>query len=276
MKKVRLLSICVTIFFAISITGCTLVDDAMVNLGFRNKDFDYIKDKQVDRIIIQSARDTGFRFVVTDQNAIDDIYETLRDGKIEDSKTDLAPDYVFEIHIGDEVKYYKYVAYLDSNGVGNFYDDQSNYKISKNLDETILQNLSFIRKPRDFDNIYYKSIIEVLQAEQTKLSSDNKVGIDINGDVDCLKYMFSVELEGFKKDIKDVIPNISLIEDNKENYDTIITVKNKGYSSKIFKTTITVDNKKDKVYETFYVKGSYEYKNWNITVSEPNEKPNDW
>lgn len=276
MKKVRLLSICVTIFFAISITGCTLVDDAMVNLGFRNKDFDYIKDKQVDRIIIQSARDTGFRFVVTDQNAIDDIYETLRDGKIEDSKTDLAPDYVFEIHIGDEVKYYKYVAYLDSNDVGNFYDDQSNYKISKNLDETILQNLSFIRKPRDFDNIYYKSIIEVLQAEQTKLSSDNKVGIDINGDVDCLKYMFSVELEGFKKDIKDVIPNISLIEDNKENYDTIITVKNKGYSSKIFKTTITVDNKKDKVYETFYVKGSYEYKNWNITVSEPNEKPNDW
>jgi hypothetical protein len=257
-------------------TGCTLVDDAMVNLGFRNKDFDYIKDKQVDRIIIQSARDTGFRFVVTDQNAIDDIYETLRDGKIEDSKTDLAPDYVFEIHIGDEVKYYKYVAYLDSNGVGNFYDDQSNYKISKNLDETILQNLSFIRKPRDFDNIYYKSIIEVLEAEQTKLSSDNKVGIDINGDVDCLKYMFSVELEGFKKDIKDVIPNISLIEDNKENYDTIITVKNKGYSSKIFKTTITVDNKKDKVYETFYVKGIYEYKNWNITVSEPNEKPNDW
>ena len=277
MKKTKFLSICLIIIITISITGCTLIDDGMVKFGFRNQDFEYIKNKQVDKIIIQSARDTGFRFVVTDANAIDDIYQTLRKGKIEESNTSLSPDYIFEIHIGDEVKYYNYVAYVDESGVGNFYDENSNYNISKNLDETILQNLSFIRKPREFDNIYYKSILLVLEAKKSQLvATDNKVGIDIEGDVDCLKYMFSVELEKFKKDIDNVIPNASLIEKGKQDYNTIITVKNKGYNSKVFKTTIVVDDKKNKVYETYYVQGTYEYKNWNITVSNPNEKPSNW
>jgi hypothetical protein len=265
------------IIIAISITGCTIVDDGLVKFGFRNQDFEYIKDSKVDKIIIQSARDTGFRFVVTDANAINDIYETLRKGKVEEEKTSLAPDYIFEIHIGDEIKYYNYVAYSDESGVGNFYDDKSFYGISKNLDETILQNLSFIRKPRDFYSIYYKSILMVLDAKKSELtSSDNKVGVDIAGDVDCLKYMFSVELESFKNDLKETIPKAELIENNKDEFNTIITVKNKGYNSKVFKTTIIVDNRKDKVYETYYVQGTYEYKEWKIKVSNPNEKPSGW
>jgi len=265
------------IIITISITGCTVVDDGLVKFGFRNRDFEYIKDNKVNKIIIQSSRDTGFRFVVTDTNAINDIYETLRKGKITEEKTSLAPDYIFEIHMGEEVKYYNYVAYLDENGVGNFYDDNSSYSISKNLDETILQNLSFIRKPRDFDIIYYKSILTVLEAKKSELtSSENKVGIDIAGDVDCLKYMFSVELENFKKEIDDTIPNSRLIQNNKDEFNTIITVKNKGYNTKVFKTTITVDNRKDKIYETYYVEGDYEYKEWNIKVSKPDEKPSGW
>lgn len=277
LKKTRFLSICLMIIIIISITGCTIVDDGLVKFGLRNQDFEYIKDNKVDRIIIQSARDTGFRFVVTDANAINDIYETLRKGKVEEEKTSLAPDYIFEIHIGEEIRYYNYVAYLDESGVGNFYDDNSSFGISKNLDETILQNLSFIRKPRDFDNIYYKSILMVLEAKKSELTSpDNKVGVDIAGDLDCLKYMFSVELENFKKNLDETVSNTTLIENNKEEFNTIITVKNKGYSSKVFKTTITVDNRKDKVYETYYIEGSYEYKDWKIKISEPNKKPNEW
>ena len=277
MKKFRVLSICLIIIITISITGCTIIDDGLVKFGLRNQDFEYIKDKKVDRIIIQSARDTGFRFVVTDDNAINDIYETLRRGKTKGEKTPLDPDYIFEIHFGEEIKYYNYVAYLDDSGVGNFYDDNSSYVISKNLDETILQNLSFIRKPRDFDNIYYKSILMVLEAKKSELTAlDNKVGVDIIGDLDCLKYMFSVELENFKENLDKTIPNTTLIENNKEEFNTIITVKNKGYSSKVFKTTITVDNRKDKVYEIYYIEGSYEYKDWKIKISEPNKKPSEW
>lgn len=277
MRKIKLLSLCLIIIISISLTGCTLVDDGLVKFGLRNQDFEYIKENKVDKIIIQSSRDTGFRFVVTDINAINDIYETLRKGKVKEEKTSLETDYIFEIHIGDEVKYYNYVAYVDDSGVGNFYNENSSYCISKNLDETILQNLSFIRKPREFDNIYYKSILMLLEAKKSILTTaDNKVGVDIAGDVDCLKYMFSVELENFKKDINKIVPNISIIEKNREEFNTIITVKNKGYNSTVFKTTITVDNKKDKIYENYYVDGVYEYKSWKINISEANVKPSNW
>ena len=39
---------------------------------------------------------------------------------------------------------------------------------------------------------------------------------------------------------------------------------------------ITVDNNKDKVYETYYVVGNYEYKSWDIYIGNPGEKPDEW
>lgn len=276
-RKSRALSIILLIIMSFSLAGCTVFDSALEKVGLRNQDFDYIKNSKVDKIVIQSARDAGFRFVVTDNNAILDIYNILAKGKVKDEKTSLDPDYVFEVHIGEEVKSYKYVVSVDERGVGNFYDDEKSYSISKNLDDTILQNLSFIRKPREFQRIYYNSILEVLKVKKDELSnSSNKVGIDISGDVDCLRYMFSVDVKKFEKDISKVIPDAKLVNNNADEFDTVITVKNRGYSSKKFKTTIVVDNKKDKIYETYYVEGTYEYKDWNIEVSEANKKPDNW
>lgn len=276
-RKSRALSIILIIIMSFSLAGCTVFNSALEKVGLRNKDFDYIKDSKVDKIVIQSARDAGFRFVVTDNNAILDIYDILAKGKVKDEKTSLDPDYVFEVHIGEEVKSYKYVVSVDERGVGNFYDDEKSYSISKNLDDTILQNLSFIRKPREFQRIYYNSILEVLKVKKDELSnSNNKVGIDISGDVDCLRYMFSVDVKKFEKDISKVIADAKLVNNNADEFDTVITVKNRGYSSKKFKTTIVVDNKKDKIYETYYVEGTYEYKDWNIEVSEANKKPDNW
>lgn len=276
-RKSRALSIILLIIMSFSLAGCTVFDSALEKVGLRNQDFDYIKNSKVDKIVIQSARDAGFRFVVTDSNAILDIYNILAKGKVKDEKTSLDPDYVFEVHIGEEVKCYKYVVSVDERGVGNFYDDEKSYSISKNLDDTILQNLSFIRKPREFQRIYYNSILEVLKVKKDELSdSSNKVGIDISGDVDCLRYMFSVDVKKFEKDITKVIPDAKLVSNNADEFDTVITVKNRGYSSKKFKTTIVVDNKKDKIYETYYVEGTYEYKDWNIEVSEANKKPDNW
>ena len=275
LKKNRVISTILIVIMATTCVSCDFIDSSLVKLGFRNEDFDYVKNNKVDKIVIQSARDTAFRFIVTDENAIQDIYEILRNGKIKDTKTDLQPDYTFEVYYGEEVKKYSYVAYLEDSDVGNFYDENKSYYVSKNLDQKILQNLSFIRKTKDFDKIYYNSILEVLKVEKDNLTGQ-KVGINLAGDVDCLKYIFAVDLENFKKDIKDVISTASLVENNEENYDTVVKVQNKGYSSKIFKTTVIVDNKKSKVYRTYYVHGNYEHRERNIAVSEPEKKPNDW
>lgn len=273
----NIILIALLIIFTYSFVGCDILDSAQVKLKIKNQDFDYIIQENVDKIIIQNSRDPGFRFIVTDNSAIKDIYDILKKGKIRDEKTSLDPDYVLEVYIGDEVKKYQYVVNVDENGVGNFYNDDNIYDISNDLDQTIRQNLSFISKPKNFEEIYYDSIIEVLKKDKDQLDdSEHKVGIDISGDVNCLKYMFSVDLLDFKNKMQKEISNIQLTNNNLSDFDTIITVKNAGYSTKIFKTTITVDNQKDKVYETYYVSGSYEYKGWKITVSEANEKPDNW
>ena len=273
----NIILIALLIIFTYSFVGCDILDSAQVKLKIKNQDFDYIIQENVDKIIIQNSRDPGFRFIVTDNSAIRDIYDILKKGKIREEKTSLDPDYVLEVYIGDEVKKYQYVVNVDENGVGNFYNDDNTYDISNDLDQTIRQNLSFISKPKNFEEIYYDSIIEVLKKDKDQLDdSEHKVGIDISGDVNCLKYMFSVDLLDFKNKMQKEISNIQLTNNNLSDFDTIITVKNAGYSTKIFKTTITVDNQKDKVYETYYVSGSYEYKGWKITVSEANEKPDNW
>ena len=91
-----------------------------------------------------------------------------------------------------------------------------------------------------------------------------------------MKYIFSVELLDFEESIKKILPNAELVKNNSDQFDTIITVKNRGYSTTIFKTLITVDNKKDNSYENYYIQAEYSYKDWNINISEPNEKPRDW
>lgn len=276
MKKSKILLITLVIIISTLFSGCELVDNGMVKLGLKNKDFEYIKENKVSQIVIQSTRDAGFRFVVTDKNAINNIYDIVSSGKVKESKSTLDADYIFDIYIGEEAKSYKYVVSASDSDTGNFYDDEKAYLISKNLDDTIINNLSFVRKPRDFEDVYYKCILDVLEAKKDDLKEDNKVGVNIAGDVDCLKYMFSTDLEQFKKDIDKLLPKTTLVENNSDDFDTVITVKNRGYSSKIFKTTITVDDKKNKIYETYYVSALYESKGWNIDIGKVNTKPENW
>ena len=276
MKKSKILLIAFVIIMSTLFSGCEAIDNGMVKLGLKNNDFEYIKENKVNQIIIQSTRDAGFRFVVTDKNAINDIYDIVSSGRIKESKSKLDADYIFDIYIGEEVKSYKYVVSASDSDTGNFYDDEKAYLISKNLDDTIIKNLSFVRKPRDFEDVYYKCILDVLEEKKDSLKEDNKVGVNIAGDVDCLKYMFSIDLEQFKKDIDKILPGTTLVENNSDDFDTVITVKNRGYSSKVFKTTITVDDKKNKIYETYYVSAVYESKGWDIDIGEVNTKPENW
>jgi len=258
------------------LSGCTFINDLEVKMNVKNEQFEYIKQNRVDKIVIQNVRDSGFRFVVNDSKAIDDIYKLLSAGSEVSKKSSLDPDYIFDICIGDEVKKYQYVVGANEHDTGNFYNEDKAFSVSKNLENTIMQNLSVIRKPRDFQYIYYQSILKVIESKKDILSNDNKVGIDIGGDTDCLKYIFSVDLEDFKKNLKKVLPNVDIVNNNYENFDTVIKVKNRGYNSTVFKTLITVDNKKDKSFESYYILAEYNYKDWDIKVSEPNKVPQDW
>lgn len=265
----------VILLLVIPLSGCTFTKEAAVKLNFRNDKFDYIKENKVDKIIIQNVRDSGFRFIVTDSQAINDIYKILAKGKKCDERSSLDPDYIFEVWVGEEVQKYSYVVGANSRKVGNFYNDEESFSVPKNLENTIMQNLSFIRKPRNFDYIYYQSILNVINKQKNDLAN-GKVGIDISGDVDCLKYVFSINLEDFKKDLKKVLANAELVDNNSDSFDVIIKVKNRGYNSTTFKTLITIDNKLDKSFKSYYVTAEYVYKDWDINVSEANEMPQGW
>lgn len=276
MKKNKFLIMILSMLLIVAtLSGCTLIDNAEVKLNLKNEYFDYINQNKVDKIIIQNVRDSGFRFIVNDSKAINDIYEILSKGSEVSKKSTLDPDYVFEVWIGDEVKKYQYVVGANERGTGNFYDDDKAFSVSKNLENTIMQNLSFIRKPRDFEYIYYQSILKVVNSKKDSISN-SKVGVDISNDTDCLKYMFSIDLQEFNKSLNKALPNVDLIKNNSEQFDTVIKVKNRGYNSTIFKTLISVENKKDKSLENYYISAEYNYKNWDINISKPNEMPQDW
>lgn len=158
---------------------------------------------------------------------------------------------------------------------GNFYNDGNTFSVSKRLDEVIIKNLSFIRKPRDFDYIYYQSILEILQqVSKTENINDYKVGVNISGDIDCLKYVFSTDIISFLDKAKQIIPNVELVKNNEADFDMVITVKNRGYDSSNFKTLITVKNKKENTEDKYYVSAVNEFKEWNIEVLE--SKPKGW
>lgn len=278
MKKNKFSIIILTslLIASMMLSGCTIINDLEVKMNLKNEQFEYIKQNRVDKIVIQSVRDSGFRFEVTNDKAINDIYEILAEGSEVSKKSSLDPDYIFEVYIGEEVKEYQYVVGSNEHGTGNFYNENKAFSVPKNLENTIMQNLSVIRKPRNFEYIYYQSILKVIESKKDVLSNANKVGIDISGDTDCLKYIFSVDLEQFKKNLNKTLPNIDIVNNNYENFDTVIKVKNRGYNSTIFKTLITVENQKDKSFDSYYILAEYNYKDWDIKVSEPNKVPQDW
>lgn len=157
------------------LSGCSFIDNIEVKMNLKNQQFDYIKQNKVDKIIIQSVRDSGFRFVVNDPKAIDDIYKILSDGSEVSKKSSLDPDYIFEVCTGDEVRKYQYVVGANEHGTGNFYDDDKAFSVPKNLENTIMQNLSFIRKPRDFNYIYYQSILKVIDKKKIAYPTETKL-----------------------------------------------------------------------------------------------------
>lgn len=276
MKKSRFFIMILSVLLIITtLSGCTLLDSAEVKLNIKNQYFDYMSQNKVDKIIIQNVRDSGFRFIINDSKAIDDVYKLLSKGSEVSKKVVLTQIIYLKFGLEMKLKKYQYVVGANESGTGNFYDDDKAFSVSKNLENTIMQNLSVIRKPRDFEYVYYQSILKVINNKKDSISS-GKVGVDISNDTDCLKYMFSIDLQEFKKNLNKILPNVDLVKNNSEQFDTVIKVKNRGFNTTTFKTLITVENKSDKSLENYYISAEYNYKDWDITVSEPNQMPQDW
>ena len=270
--KVTLLSIFLVIMTILG--GCNPIESIEKKFGIRNEYFEFLNNNNVSKISIQSTRDPGFKFIVTEDSAIKNMYQLLAKSKVSESKSTLDPDYIFEFQIGEEVRNFYYVVGSDE---GNFYNDNDIFTTSKRLDEGIIQNLSFIRKPRDFDYIYYQSILDVLNVIKDKIKlSDYNIGINIQGDIECLKYVFSIDLKSFLEKARKIAPNIDLVKNNDENFDLVITVKNRGYDSTNYKTKITVNDRIQKYTDEYFITAVNEFKEWNIKVSEANNKPKDW
>jgi hypothetical protein len=237
-----------------------------------NKDFEYIKQKGVMKITIQSNRDKSYRFTVTDKEAIKDIYNILSSGKEEQEKTTLQPDYIFEIYEGpNKVSKFNYVTGLDKKNGANFYSDTKSYIVSKRLDNDIIKNFENIRKPIDFENIYYDSIYRTLEQFDTGEMQKSKIGINLSGDVEAVKFQLSTDLMYFEDRLKKT-KNASLVKDNNvEGYDKIMKVTTEGYTGTKYKATVTFEGKGNEKPAIYYINNIYEQGSWKINITQ--EKP---
>ena len=252
-KPIKSIITILVIILSFSLTSCGMIDNIKSKFKSDNGYFDYLGSGKVEVISIQSVRDKSFKFLVTDDKAILNMYNLLSKAKVSEKKSDLHPDYIFEIKVGDEVKTFNYVVGAYD---GNFYNDDISFTVSKRLDEGILQNLSIIRKPRDFEYIYYNSILDVMNLQKEVLNDgNNKIGIDVQEDVE-------------------------MVNNNQNDFDIVINIKNRGHNSTIYKSNITVQDKKNNIEYYYYVVGENEFKEWNISIytkdNIPKEVEKNW
>ena len=61
------------IILIFNFSGCTIVEKIEEKLGLKNDYFEYLNSNDIEQISIQSIRDTGFKFIVTEASAIKEV-----------------------------------------------------------------------------------------------------------------------------------------------------------------------------------------------------------
>jgi hypothetical protein len=253
-------------------TGCKNFDGVKVKLGLKNNDFEYIKQGRIKKIIIQSTRDKSFRFVVTDEIAIKDLYEILSTSKEVSTKSTLDSDYIFEMYEGvDKVHKFDYIAGLDEKDGANLYSKDKSYIVSKRIDNDIIQNFWNIRKPIDFKTVYYNSILKVLDNYIKGDIKNQKILLDISEDNEAAKFILSTDLETFKSKLLSDF-NTVLLKDKNTDFNVLIKVKTEGYKATIYKSSVTIRNSSSEKEKKYYVVAKYDKGVWNIETFE-DKKP---
>ncbi|WP_027632532.1 hypothetical protein [Clostridium hydrogeniformans] len=275
--KVKKFSYIVVLMLIITLLGgCSKIDKLKVKTGLKNNDFEYMTQNKVEKIVIQSTRDERFKFIVTDKGTVKDLYKILSSAKRVPNKTELDPDYIFEIHEnGDKVYKFNYVVGFQEKSIGNFYNDNGDsYQVSKRIDNDIIKNLSTLRKPRKFEELYYDILLKFIDDYGKEIDSSQKVGVNIDDDVEVAKYILSIDLQYFKERLNDKMPNAKVIEKNKEEFDTVINIRTYGYKTKVYKSIITVNDKKNNSETKYYVVCNNDDRGWSINITK--EKPDNF
>lgn len=270
--KKMILCILMIVIIPISTTACSAIDNIEVATGLKNNDFEYIKQNKIKEITIQSTRDPGFRFVISDQEAISELYDVLSSANVVQKKSNLDPDYIFEMDEGNgTVHKFKYVAYLGGAGLGNLYSDTRIYSVSRRIDNDIIKNFWNIRKPKDFENIYYSSLMEAMNKYFKAKNKSVAIGVNLNDDVDVAKFILSADLEKFQQELKDKYKSAEILKGRRDKYDVLVTVKTQGYKSTLYKAIVTFWDKNAQTEEKYYIYNKYENGGWNFSIT--NDKP---
>lgn len=256
------------LFLTLSLSSCR----SIINLTYKNDDFEYLQNGQVTKVIIQSTRDKGFRFMVTDPETIKELYNSLSTAVPAKEKNPLAPDYIFEFHTMDnEVKKYNYIAGSSSDKEkGNLYDENSSYAVINRIDNKIIKNLNALRKPQDFSKAYFGSILDAVKAVRADYPK-GALGLILNEDKEMQKYIMSFELKEFEGKLLEREGKIITSEKEAE---IIVKVHTLGYKTDYIKLVVDVKDTGTRKSKSYYVLSKYIDGTWNIKVS--GEKPEGW
>lgn len=264
-KSMKLLPL--LLWVLILATGC----QSILQLTYKNEDFNWVSSSNLAKIVIQSTRDKGFRYVITDGDTISELHEFLSSAMPMEKKQDLGADYVFEFHSYDnKIKKYSYVAGVNNQNTGNFYDEKGTYLVLNSIDQHLIKNLFSLRKPQDFTRGYYGSILEAAKVLKKDFPSQS-LGISIGQDREMLKFQTSKENLDFN-----VALNQQGILPIKEAAETDLgaVVQTMGYKPELYKALVEVkDNKSVKTYN-YYVVSNYKNGQWKTTVTK--EEPKDF
>lgn len=251
------------------LVSCTIIFTACGMGG--NEDFEYMKQGNIMTVTIQSTRDNKYKFSVTDKSLINDIYSILSNATVVNSKSDLEPDYILQIYESPtEVKTFNYIAGLDKSDGANLYNNDSYYIVSKRLDTDIIKNFTNMRKPLNFEEVYYNSIINCLDVYKSTAKVKGEIGVDIVNDSTIARFQLSTDLEDFKSKLnKEGYKYIDSSQDT--SVDIVAKVKTKGYTSKKYKAIVTFENKADGTSIDYYIDCVYTDGQWMMksTDAEP-------
>lgn len=271
-KRIQLIFIIFIITLSSTLTGCATLDDAKLRFGMKNKDFEYINEGRINKVVIQNRRDKGFTFIVTDKNAIKDLYDIMSGAKEVKNKITLEPDYTLEFHEGiNNVHKFNYVAGLDKKDAGNLYSDDKIYIVSKRLDDDIIKNFWNIRTPKEFKNVYYGSMLKAVEDYRKSIGSEKKIGIDID-DEEVAKFILTMDLEDFKENLSS---NTELVKNYDRNkYDVTMDIETQGYKTDIYKCIITFYDKAAKKETKYYFVNKYQINSWKFSFTKDKEPEN--
>ncbi|PKK40708.1 hypothetical protein ABB02_00041 [Clostridiaceae bacterium JG1575] len=242
--------------------GC----QSLLRLTYRNEDFKWVEPKDLAKIIIQSTRDVGFRFVVTDKETMGELRESLSTALPVEERNSLAPDYIFEFHTYDNriIKYYYTTGTVNEDHKGNFYNDTKQYVVLNRIDNQLIRNLFALRKPQSFYEGYYGSVLQALKT----IAADHEgvpLAVLIGEDKEMLKFQMSYEILDFNVMLSE--RGMRPVQKDRDG-DVVVIVNTVGYKTNLYKAILKVQDNTHRKTTRYYVVSHFNGGKWTTTVTQ--------